>query len=120
MSCSPDFCELCRDSSAAPSRLAGRGHHLAPARQRAEGQRLRKPRPRPPEARAEALKRHRPVYFDETRRFVSTPVYDHYALPQGVEIKGPAIVEQAESTVVVGPRGTAHVDARGNLIMHIK
>jgi N-methylhydantoinase A len=68
----------------------------------------------------DALRTHRPVYFDETQSFVTTPVYDYYALPQDVEIKGPAIIEQVESTIVVGPRGAAHVDAYGNLIMHIK
>jgi N-methylhydantoinase A len=66
-----------------------------------------------------ALKGHRPVYFEELRQRVETPVYDHYALETGVEIKGPAIVEQAESTVVVGPRATAHVDAQSNLVMLI-
>ena len=68
----------------------------------------------------DALKTNRPVYFDETQSFVTTPVYDYYALPQDVEIKGPAIIEQVESTIVVGPRAAAHIDARGNLIMQIK
>ena len=71
-------------------------------------------------SRPDAPKSHRPVYFDETQAFVFTPVYNYYALPRDVEIKGPAIIEQVESTIVVGPRGTAHVDAYGNLIMHIK
>jgi N-methylhydantoinase A len=66
-----------------------------------------------------ALKGYRPVYFEELRRAVETPIYDHYALDAGVEIKGPAIVEQTESTVVVGPRAVAHVDAQSNLIMQI-
>jgi N-methylhydantoinase A len=66
-----------------------------------------------------ALKGSRPVYFHERRTTVQTPVYDHYRLRPGVEVEGPAIVEQRESTVVVGPRARAHVDARGNLIMTI-
>jgi N-methylhydantoinase A len=70
-------------------------------------------------ARADALKAHRAVYFDEEQSFVNTPVYDYYALAQDVEVAGPAIIEQAESTIVVGPRGTAHVDAHHNLVMHI-
>jgi N-methylhydantoinase A len=69
--------------------------------------------------RADALKAHRAVYFDEEQSFVETPVYDYYALAQDVEVTGPAIIEQAESTIVVGPRGTAHVDAHHNLVMHI-
>jgi len=70
-------------------------------------------------SRADALKTHRAVYFDEEQSFVETPVYDYYALAQDVEVTGPAIIEQAESTIVVGPRGTAHVDAHHNLVMHI-
>jgi N-methylhydantoinase A len=66
-----------------------------------------------------ALKTHRPVYFDEIQDFVSTPVYDYYALAQDIEVQGPAIVEQAESTIVVGPRAVAHVDAHHNLVMNI-
>jgi N-methylhydantoinase A len=66
-----------------------------------------------------ALKGSRPVYFHEHRATVQTPVYDHYRLQPGLEIEGPAIIEQRESTVVVGPRAQAHVDTRGNLIMTI-
>jgi N-methylhydantoinase A len=66
-----------------------------------------------------ALRGSRPVYFHERRATVQTPVYDHYRLQPGLEIEGPAIVEQRESTVVVGPRARAHVDTRGNLIMTI-
>ena len=66
-----------------------------------------------------ALKGHRPVYFHERQAFVETPVYDHYTLTPDMPFAGPAIVEQRESTVVVGPRATAHVDARSNLIMQI-
>ena len=46
-----------------------------------------------------------------------TPVYDHYALKQGEVIHGPAIVEQRESTAVVGPNATASLDKSANLIM---
>ncbi|MBL8697656.1 MAG: hydantoinase/oxoprolinase family protein [Alphaproteobacteria bacterium] len=67
----------------------------------------------------EARKGSRPVFFDEVQDFVDTPVYDHHRLVPGVGIAGPAIVEQRESTVVVGPRATARLDARGNLIMQI-
>ena len=58
--------------------------------------------------------------FDEAQRFVATPVYDHYALPHGVRNQGrrPSS-SSAESTVVVGPRARAHVDAQFNLIMLI-
>ena len=74
---------------------------------------------RRPDGKDAALKTHRSVYFDEIQGFISTPVYDYYALAQDVEVEGPAIIEQAESTIVVGPRAAAHVDAHHNLVMHI-
>jgi N-methylhydantoinase A len=68
---------------------------------------------------ADALKGRRPVYFNELNAFADTPVYDHYRLPAGQAIRGPAIVEQRESTAVIGPSGTAHVDGHGNLVIDI-
>ncbi len=64
-----------------------------------------------------ALRGHRQVYFAELGDYVSTPVYDHYALAQGCDIAGPAIVEQRESTAVIGPSGRATLDAWSNLVI---
>jgi len=61
----------------------------------------------------------RRVYFDELGGFVDTAVHDHYALGPGTAIDGPAIVEQRESTVVVGPQARGVVDAKGNVVMEI-
>ena len=58
----------------------------------------------------------RAVYFDELGRYEETPVFDRYALRAGAEIAGPAIVEERESTVVVGPGARIKVDGRGNLV----
>jgi N-methylhydantoinase A len=69
---------------------------------------------------AEAQKGRRPVYFPEAGGFTDTPVYDHYRLPVGADLAGPAIVEQRESTAVVGPAGIFHVDASGNLVIDIR
>jgi N-methylhydantoinase A len=68
----------------------------------------------------EALKGPRPVYFSELGAAVPTPVYDHYRLPEGHVVQGPAIVEQRESTAVVGPQASAHVDAHGNLVIDLR
>ncbi len=67
-------------------------------------------------ARDDELKGHREVYFEELGRYEKTPVYDRYALETGVELAGPAIVEEHESTAVVGPRATITVDESGNLV----
>ena len=65
------------------------------------------------------LKGHRPIWLPEQRRYVDTPVYDRYRLPVGTEKPGPAIVEERESTLVVGPDATFRVEAGGNLIIEL-
>ncbi len=66
-----------------------------------------------------AMKGERPAYFPELDGFLSTPVYDRYLLEPGAEFQGPAIVEERESTVVVGPRALARVDHLLNLILEL-
>ncbi|HXG04551.1 MAG TPA: hydantoinase/oxoprolinase family protein [Candidatus Binatia bacterium] len=58
---------------------------------------------------AAAVKGHRPAFFPETSGFVPTPVYDRYALGPGAELAGPAIVEERESTTVLGPGARCRV-----------
>ncbi|HSE03822.1 MAG TPA: hydantoinase/oxoprolinase family protein [Methylomirabilota bacterium] len=62
------------------------------------------------------MKTSREAYFPETRGYVQTPVYDRYALGPGVRLTGPAIVEERESTTVIGPGATITVDAQRTLI----
>jgi N-methylhydantoinase A len=64
----------------------------------------------------EPIKRKRPAYFPEAGGYVETPVYDRYALRSGMRFEGPAIVEERESTTVIGPRARVAVDARLNLL----
>jgi len=59
----------------------------------------------------------RRAWFDEAAGFVDAPVLSHYALAPGTELRGPAIVEQRESTVVVGPSAVARIDDQRNLVM---
>ena len=61
----------------------------------------------------------RPVYFAELGAFHSTPVYSRSRVAPGQRIEGPAIIEEAESTVVVGPRARIAVEENGNLVMHL-
>ena len=65
----------------------------------------------------EALKGTRPAYFPEYAAFRDTPVYDRYLLRPGDEIAGPAIVEERESTAVIGPGGDIRVDSQLNLVV---
>jgi len=62
-----------------------------------------------------AIKGRRAVYVAERSRFMNCPVYDRYALPAGYAIAGPAVVEEAESTVYLGPDAKAVVTRQGDL-----
>ena len=59
----------------------------------------------------------RPVYFSDAGTFVETPVFDGRALPTGAELAGPAIVEEANTSVVVDPGATLHL--RSDLVYEI-
>ena len=63
----------------------------------------------------EALKGKRKVYHPEWREYRDTPVYDRYKLAPGATFVGPAIVEERESTVVIGPGGRCAIDELRNL-----
>ena len=76
-----------------------------------------------PGAASEALKGHRPAYFAGDPSigagYVSTAVYNRYALRQGAVIQGPALIEENESTCVLAPGDAATVDLQLNLVIAI-
>jgi N-methylhydantoinase A len=72
-----------------------------------------------PDPRASSQKSRRPAYFPEHGGYQDTPVYDRYRLGPGATLAGPAIVEERESTVVIGPRARASVDRYLNLIVEL-
>ena len=59
----------------------------------------------------------RRAYFPESGGWVETAVYDRYALSPGTTLDGPAIVEERESTLIIGARGRGCVDERLNVIV---
>ena len=67
------------------------------------------------EQAGEALRGQRSIYLPEDRAYVEVPVYNRYALRAGMQVDGPAILEERESTVVMGRRGRGEVDEAGNL-----
>jgi N-methylhydantoinase A len=70
----------------------------------------------PPSAESKnALKGQRPVYFPEWQEHRPTNVYDRYLLAPGAELEGPAIVEERESTTVIGPGTRIQIDESRNL-----
>src|SRR4029079_3933980 len=64
----------------------------------------------------DVIKKRRPAYFAEAAGYVVTPVYDRYRLIPGARFDGPAIIEERESTTVIGPGARVVVDARLTLI----
>jgi N-methylhydantoinase A len=65
-----------------------------------------------------SLKGSRPVYFQETG-FADCQVYNRYALRRGDSFAGPAVIEERESTTVIGPGATVSVDAHLNLVCEL-
>lgn len=59
----------------------------------------------------------RDVWMPETNGVVSCPVYARSDLKFGHSIAGPAIVEQMDTTTMILPEMTGHVDAYLNLIL---
>jgi N-methylhydantoinase A len=71
------------------------------------------------QAGGDARKGERPAYFPEAGGFVATPIYDRYQLAPGAQLVGPAIVEERESTVIVGPGARCYVDEQYNLVVEL-
>jgi N-methylhydantoinase A len=64
-----------------------------------------------------ALTGSRRAFFLELGGFVDTPTYDRAWLRPGASFDGPAIVEEQDSTAVIGPGGRVSVDRFLNLIV---
>ncbi len=60
----------------------------------------------------------RGVTFDDGAQ-VPAAIYRRAELPVDVEIAGPAIVDQLDSTTVIGPADRAHLDRFGNLVIEV-
>jgi N-methylhydantoinase A len=105
--------------------LYGRGSSYADARLEIVTLRLRAtaatPRPKLSASRtlsskinAKAKRGKRSVYWAEPRKNIATPIYDGAHLVPGNTIKGPAVIETTDTTVVVHPKRTLKVDKFGN------
>jgi N-methylhydantoinase A len=65
----------------------------------------------------EAEKARRPVVFDPGEGAVTCPIYDRYRLTSGAVVRGPAIVEEIDSTTVLDAGYIATVSQHGYLLM---
>jgi N-methylhydantoinase A len=66
-----------------------------------------------------ARKGQRKVYFHRERAFLDCVVYDRYRLAPSTRLEGPAVIEERESTVVVGPGATVEIDHGLNVIVSL-
>jgi N-methylhydantoinase A len=65
----------------------------------------------------DAIKGERPAYSGLVKDFIPYTVYDRYRLFPGARFQGPAIIEERESTVIVGEDASVSVDEYGFLWM---
>jgi N-methylhydantoinase A len=69
-----------------------------------------------PGGMARSLKGERDVYFHDAG-FLRSKVFDREYLPVGEEFEGPAVIVEMDSTIVVNPGQSAHVDSYGNVVI---
>jgi N-methylhydantoinase A len=67
-----------------------------------------------------ALKGERRAYSGIVKDYIPYRVYDRYRLFPGAEFQGPAIIEERESTLVVGEDASVRVDDYGFLWIDLK
>lgn len=70
-------------------------------------------------AQRQGLKGRRQVYSPARDGYVECPVYDRYALGTGATLTGPALIEENESTCVIGDGDRVTVDEHGNLVAKV-
>ena len=52
--------------------------------------------------------------------FVDCPVHDRYALAPGARLRGPALIEEREATILIGADDRVEIDAHGNIVAEIE
>ena len=67
-----------------------------------------------------ALRGNRQVYFEAVGGYIETAYYDRYRLAQGEVFAGPAVIEEHETSIVVGPDAAFHVDATANIVIEFR
>ena len=91
-------------------RLAASGPPVQRSRKRPEARKT---------AKASRPQGRRPLLFPGWSAPRMCAVFSRSDLHAGTRIRGPAVIEESESTTVVGPGGSATVDAYGNLVLEV-
>lgn len=79
-------------------------------------------KPQPPRVKkglppAKCLAGRRKVIFVKDGNLIDTPIYDGSKLGAGATIKGPAIIEEVTTTIVIEPRWSAQLDVNGSYVI---
>ena len=65
----------------------------------------------------DALLEYRNVYFKD--KFLNTPIYSRDRMPFEFEMKGPAIIEQMDTTTLIEPDDKVYGDNLGNMFIEV-
>jgi N-methylhydantoinase A len=65
----------------------------------------------------DAILEYREVFFKD--KFINTPIYSRDKLPFQFELKGPAIIEQMDTTTLIEPDDKAYGDDLGNIFIEV-
>ena len=57
------------------------------------------------------------VYFKD--KFLNTPIYSRDRMPFEFEMKGPAIIEQMDTTILIEPNDKVYGDYLGNMFIEV-
>jgi N-methylhydantoinase A len=82
-------------------------------------------KPKPPRVKkglpaAEAIIGRRKAIFAANGKPVGTPVYDGSKLGASATVKGPAIIEEVTTTIVIEPKWSARLDVSGSYVISRK
>ncbi len=67
-----------------------------------------------------AVKGKRRAWVGARERYEQLPVYDRYKLAIGAAVRGPAIVEEDSTTLILPPKSRATVERSGNIVVELK
>src|SRR5579884_988008 len=102
------------------------GHHapeepveIVNIRVTAQGSRDRPVFPKVRSVAADTLPEHRRVYLDDPGTPARCPIYDRDLLAPGMEVEGPAIIQEYASTTLLFPGDVARVADTGEIIVSI-
>jgi N-methylhydantoinase A len=65
----------------------------------------------------DAILEYREVFFKD--KFINTPIYSRDKIPFQFKLKGPAIIEQMDTTTLIEPDDKVYGDDLGNIFIEV-